>query len=73
MSDRFAQLRLRGGGTLADTRALLIGAAVDALREDGFAAASARDWQPGALAAWIANHGQDLGRSYANELDRHYR
>ena len=25
------------------------------------------------LSEWIARHGQDLGRSYANELTRHYR
>jgi hypothetical protein len=25
------------------------------------------------LTEWIARHGDELGRTYANELDRHYR
>lgn len=40
---------------------------------DGLADSAAPATGRESLTAWIAAHGQDLGRSYANELDRHYR
>lgn len=40
---------------------------------DGLADSAAPATGQESLTAWIAEHAQDLGRSYANELDRHYR
>jgi NADH dehydrogenase len=40
---------------------------------DGLADSAGPAVGPESLTGWIARHGQDLGRSYANELDRHYR
>jgi NADH dehydrogenase len=40
---------------------------------DGLADSDAPSTGEESLTAWITGHGADLGRSYANELDRHYR
>jgi NADH dehydrogenase len=40
---------------------------------DGLATSDAPAAGPASLLDWIAANGADLGRSYANELDRHYR
>jgi NADH dehydrogenase len=40
---------------------------------DGLATSDAPATGPTSLLDWIAAHGTELGRSYANELDRHYR
>jgi uncharacterized protein YbjT (DUF2867 family) len=40
---------------------------------DGLADSAAPATGQESLAAWIAKHGPDLGRCYANELERHYR
>jgi len=40
---------------------------------DGLADSAAPATGQESLAAWIAEHGPDLGRGYANELERHYR
>jgi hypothetical protein len=40
---------------------------------DGLADSDAPATGHESLAAWIAKHGPDLGRGYANELQRHYR
>jgi hypothetical protein len=40
---------------------------------DGLADSDAPATGRESLAAWITRHGPDLGRGYANELDRHYR
>jgi NADH dehydrogenase len=40
---------------------------------DGLADSDAPPTGQESLTAWIASHGADLGRGYANELDRHYR
>jgi len=40
---------------------------------DGLATSDAPASGPTSLMDWIAAHGAELGRTYANELDRHYR
>jgi uncharacterized protein YbjT (DUF2867 family) len=40
---------------------------------EGLADSSAPSTGQASLMDWIARHGGDLGRTYANELDRHYR
>jgi uncharacterized protein YbjT (DUF2867 family) len=40
---------------------------------DGLATSDAPSTGRTSLMDWIASHGDELGRSYANELDRHYR
>jgi NADH dehydrogenase len=40
---------------------------------DGLATSDAPATGPTSLMDWIAEHGDELGRVYANELDRHYR
>ncbi len=40
---------------------------------DGLADSSASATGRESLTQWITRHGPDLGRRYANELDRHYR
>ena len=40
---------------------------------DGLADSSAAATGQASLTDWIARHGDELGRVYANELDRHYR
>ena len=39
----------------------------------GLATSDAPPTGPTSLLDWIARHGDELGRTYANELDRHYR
>jgi hypothetical protein len=40
---------------------------------DGLATSDAPSAGQSSLMDWIAGHGDELGRVYANELDRHYR
>jgi uncharacterized protein YbjT (DUF2867 family) len=40
---------------------------------DGLATSDAQSTGQSGLMEWIASHGDELGRVYANELDRHYR
>jgi len=40
---------------------------------DGLADTDGPATGPTALSAWLADHATDLGRQYANELDRHFR
>jgi hypothetical protein len=40
---------------------------------DGLADSDARSTGKILLTDWIADHGAELGRLYANELDRHFR
>jgi hypothetical protein len=40
---------------------------------DGLATSEAPSTGQSSLMEWIAGHGYELGRVYANELDRHYR
>jgi hypothetical protein len=39
----------------------------------GLATSDAPSSGQASLMDWIAGHGDELGRTYANELDRHYR
>jgi len=39
----------------------------------GLATSDAPSAGQSSLMDWIADHGYELGRTYANELDRHYR
>ena len=40
---------------------------------DGLATSDSPSTGQASLMDWIAAHGDELGRTYANELDRHYR
>jgi NADH dehydrogenase len=40
---------------------------------DGLADSDGPSTGSTSLTEWIAGHGHELGRSYANELTRHYR
>jgi hypothetical protein len=40
---------------------------------EGLADSAAPAIGPTVLTEWIAQHGQELGRTYASELNRHYR
>jgi hypothetical protein len=49
------------------------GAAIAKAMAAGLATSDAPPAGQASLMDWIADHGDELGRDYANELDRHYR